>query len=165
MNKYDIIFLPPEDFYLDMGDLYIKHYNLFKNILKMLRSNFNGKKILVKYRSLDQKKLFETSEFDTKIFGKIINFCNRSTIIIGVPGSAAIECLRDGYDYFCYKATVKPKNVTFVLGYTRFLCIANNETKLLYNIKKKKIFKKGYRVKDILHKKTLSLKEIVEKII
>ena len=50
-------------------------------------------------------------------------------------------------------------------GFDNALEIANNETKLMRNLRKKLIFKKGRNKNDLLHKKTLLLKDIVEEIL
>ena len=58
MKVYDIIILPPEDFYFSIDDLYIKNYNLFIKIVKVLLKNYKNKKILIKFRNLEHKNLF-----------------------------------------------------------------------------------------------------------
>ena len=165
MKVYDIIILPPEDFYFSIDDLYIKNYNLFIKIVKILLKKYKNKKILIKFRNLEHKKLFNVNYNNVATSGKIFDYANKNCIIIGPPGSIVIESLIKGFNFYSYRALIKPKNKARVSGFDNALEIANNETKLMRNLRKKLIFKKGRNKNDLLHKKTLLLKDIVEEIL
>ena len=151
MKKYDLIILPPEDFYFSIDDLYVKNYNLFFEIVKLLNKNYKNKKILIKYRNPDHKNLFDINYFDKVTSGKILDHANKNCKIIGPPGTIVIESLLKGYSFYSYRAIIKPNNGARVYGFDDILEIANNTKKLVRNMKKKIIFKKGFNKKDLLN--------------
>tara|TARA_B100001939_G_scaffold297000_1_gene271227 strand:+ start:338 stop:841 length:504 start_codon:yes stop_codon:yes gene_type:complete len=165
MKAYDIIILPPEDFYFSINDLYIKNYNLFVKIVKVLCKKYKNKKILIKFRNSDHKNLFNIQHNNVVTSGKILDYANKNCKIIGPPGSIVIESLLKGYNFYSYRAIINPRNKARVFGLNDVLEIANNEKKLMRNLSKNLIFKRGRNRNDLLHKKTLLLKDIVKEIL
>ena len=78
MKVYDIIILPPEDFYFSIDDLYIKNYNLFVKIVKVLCKKYKNKKILIKFRNSDHKNLFNIQHNNVVTSGKILDYANKN---------------------------------------------------------------------------------------
>ena len=122
--------------------------------------------ILIKYRTNAQKNKFPNDLVENIIEGKILDFCNKDSVVIGPVNSATIECLTAEINYFCYRYDPGfDKNLSHTYTLDNILYVAKDINQMMENFEKKKIFKNSYSAKDLTHEDGKELKKIVEQIL
>ena len=83
---------------------------------------------LIKYRDKSQFLAFPTSHASEIGYGTLMNYCDENSIVIGHPGSAMIECLRNNisfYSYFDYEKCRHKSSINLLL--LKCLYVAKNK--------------------------------------
>jgi hypothetical protein len=166
-KKYKYIILPPENFHTTMSDLIIDNVIMIYRIIDILNNFTNCKsEYLIKYRSYEQLAMYPSKNNVEVGYGELLDYCQKDSIVIGYPGSAMIECLKNNVRFFSFNDfEKKSKNPNINTLLTKAIYIAKNEEELLDNILNNKIFKPGYSVKDLLYSDGMSLCEMVSYIL
>lgn len=123
---------------------------------------------LIKYRSIgDYKKHPSSGNIETQSGqGKLLDYCNSNTIIIGYPGSAMLECLKNDLNFFSFSYYENHlSNPSFNSLTSKLLYIATDQDELLKNIINKRIYKEGFSKTDLFRSDAKYLEEIVSLIL
>lgn len=167
MKKYRIIILPPDTHQFTIKDRLCDENLFFNQIVNFFFQNEMFKEnILIKYRTNAQKNKFPNDLVENIIEGKILDFCNKDSVVIGPVNSATIECLTAEINYFCYRYDPGfDKNLSHVYTLDNILYVANDLNQIKENFEKKKIFKDNYSISDLIHKDGKNLDKIVGEIL
>ena len=160
---YKYIVLPPEHRHTTVTSLCVEERKFMEDIVKMVKKNSHD--YLIKYRDQNQLLAFPTFDASEVGYGHLMKYCNKNTIVIGHPGSAMIECLRNNirfFSYFDYERICHKSSINLLL--LKCLYIAKNKEELSDNILTNKIFKPGYTKEDLLFNDGKYLHEIVSSI-
>ena len=128
----------------------------------------DGEDYLIKYRDPGEfRKYPSTGNIISKSGqGRLLDYCNPDTIVIGNPGSSMMECLINDINFFSFSNYEKHiANPSFNIYTNNLLHVARNKTELLENIQNNKIYKDGYSKNDLLHHDGIYLDEIVSLIL
>jgi len=167
VKKYRIIILPPDTHQFTIKDRLCDENLFFNQIVNFFFKNEMFKEnILIKYRTNAQKNKFPNDLVENIIEGKILDFCNKDSVVIGPVNSATIECLTAEINYFCYRYDPGfDKNLSHTYTLDNILYVAKDINQMMENFEKKKIFKNSYSAKDLTHEDGKELKKIVEQIL
>ena len=168
MNKtYKYIILAPEMLHRTMTSLYVEERKRMKDVEYIVNQiKINTDDYLIKYRDKAQLLAFPTSHSSEIGYGTLMRYCNENSIVIGCPGSAMIECLRNNirfFPYFNYEKFSHKSTVNLLL--LKCLFVSKNKEELLENILCNNIFKPGYKKEDLLFHDAKYLYEIVDSIL
>ena len=167
MKNFKVIILPPDTHQFTIRDRLCDENSFFNEIVNFFckKKKFN-KKILIKYRSKAQKNKFPNNFIEHAEQGKLLDFCNENTSVIGPVNSATIECLTSKIDYFCYRYDPElNKNLAHTYTLDKMLHVANNIGDIERNFEEKKIFKDNFTKNDLVHTNGLKLNKIIEEIL
>ena len=164
MKKYRIIILPPDTHQFTIKDRLCDENLFFNQIVNFFFNNEMFKEnILIKYRTNAQKNKFPNDPVENIIEGKILDFCNKDSVVIGPVNSATIECLTAEINYFCYRYDPGfDKNLSHTYTLDRILYVANNIHEIKENFDQCKIYKENFSMSNLIYKDGLRLKEIVQ---
>ena len=126
-----------------------------------------GDKVLVKYRVDKQYLMFPYDGESIVGYGKLLDYCSADTIVIGFPGSAAVECLLNDvrfYAFWDYRRYQANKYLWFDPEIF-FLYVARTKEELYENIVSQRMYRSGYSKRDLLHEDGMYLHEIVSVIL
>tara|TARA_B110000483_G_scaffold243518_1_gene333797 strand:+ start:6059 stop:6574 length:516 start_codon:yes stop_codon:yes gene_type:complete len=167
VKKYKIIILPPDTHQFTIKDRLCDENLFFNQIINFYFKNEIFKEnILIKYRTNAQKNKFPNELIENVNEGKLLDFCNEDSIVIGPVNSATIECLNAKIDYFCYRYDPGfDKNLSHTYTLDKILYVANNINQIVENFNQQKIFKDNFSINDLIYKDGLRLNEIVNKIL
>lgn len=165
--KYKYIILAPEVFHLSVSDLISDGRKEMEDIVQVVNKvNLNKDECLIKYRTLQQFKMFPTKHKYKIGYGTLLDYCTKDSIVIGYPGSAMVECLNNGISFFSYynyeKYTLNPNMNKLLI---QPLYIAKNKEELLDNILHKRIFRSRYSKDDLINNNGDFLHEAVSNIL
>ena len=167
-KKFDFILLPPDCFHQTFDDLLSKSIQIFLNIEKSINqlSKENKKSFIVKYRAKEQRENFPCLSNYIVSYGKLLNYCHEKTIVIGPCGTAMLNVLKKKVQYYPFDLfQAYKKNRTFHNDFTSILYVAETNNELINNIKKKKIFKYGFTVDNLIYNDGISLDKILKKVL
>lgn len=168
--KYDYVILPPDVYHMTLRDRLVDSQQLMADALDVVdRLKGDGQTVLVKYRSKNQPINFPCAAESQVEYGPLLDYCSSTTIVIGFPGSAALDCLLSDipfyafWNYQCYQGNrfVSMEAVTRLLD---VIYIARTNAELYENIVNRTIFKPGRKKNDLLHSNGMSLQEIIQEI-
>ncbi len=167
MKKFKVIILPPDTHQFTIKDRLCDENLFFNQIISFFYKINNFKEnILIKYRTNAQKSKFPNDLAESVNEGKIMDFCNEVSIVVGPVNSATIECLTNKIDYYCYRYDPGfNKNLSHTYTLDKILYVANNIHEMKTHFKQKKIFRENFSNDDLIHKDGLKLNEIIKKIL
>jgi len=171
MEKYEFIVLPPDAFHMTLRDRLVEAQAEFSAILAVVdRVKLPGQRVLVKYRSENQRANFPCARNARVGYGQLLKFCARNTTVIGPPNSAAWECWLNDIAYYPFwnhrrYAGNKYLSVDAIGWLSQVVYIACNAEELHENLVRRRIFKPGKSKRDLLHRDGLYLQEIVARIL
>ena len=167
-KKFDYILLPPDGFHRTFDDLLSKSFQMFLNLEKKINklSKENKKSFIIKYRTKRQRENFSCYSNYAISYGKLLNYCHEQTIVIGPCGTAMLEVLHKKIQYYPFDFfQVYKKNRMIINNFTSVLNVAKSSNELLFNIKKKILFKPGFTIDNLILSNGVSLDKIVKKIL
>lgn len=167
-KKFDFILLPPDGFHQTFDDLLSKSNQIFLNFEKNIKklSKKEKKSFVVKYRHKLQQKNFPCFNNYIVSYGKLLNYCHEKTIVIGPCGTAMLEVLKKKVQYYPFDLfQAYKKNRIIHNNFTSILYVAKTNNELINNIKKKKIFKYGFTVDNLIYTDGISLDKIIKKVL
>ena len=167
-KKFDFILLPPDGFHQTFDDLLSKSNQIFLNLEKNIKmlSKKEKKSFVVKYRNELQQKNFPCLSNYIVSYGNLLNYCHKKTIVIGPCGTAVLEVLKNNVQYYSYDFfQAFKKNRMIHNDFTSILYVAKTNNELIDNIKKKKIFKSGFKFENLIFTDGISLDKIIKKVL
>jgi hypothetical protein len=163
-KKFDFILLPPDGFHESFNDLISnsrKNFNLVENKLQKI-CLANKKTFLIKYRTINQKLNFPCSNNHEVSYGKLLNYCNANTKVIGPVATAMLETLTNNISYYPYEfIKINEHNRMILKNYTEILHIANSTSELFRNLDENRIFKDNNSVDSLLLPDGRKLNDII----
>jgi hypothetical protein len=166
-KKYKFIVLAPEMQHFSLSSLIVETRKTIQDIeyviCKLIKKN---EEYLIKYRDEFQVLMYPSNHQKKIGYGNLMKFCNSDTIVIGHPGSAMIECINNGinfYPYFDYDKFIQ--NSTLNTKLLEGMHISRNKQELLDNLLSNKVFKDGFSKEDLFFKNGKYLFEIVSQIL
>jgi len=127
-------------------------------------------RVVVKYRGMNQQLNFPYDGENRVGYGTLLDLCDRDTIVIGPPGSAALECLLNDIrfyvfqDFGLYEAN-KYGDKEAVERLLSIIHVASNKDELFENIIYTRIYKPGHSKRNLIHQDGMHLNEVVEEIL
>ena len=92
MKKFKVIILPPDTHQFTIKDRLCDENLFFNQIISFFYKINNFKEnILIKYRTNAQKSKFPNDLAESVNEGKIMDFCNEVSIVVGPVNSATID--------------------------------------------------------------------------
>ncbi len=170
-QKFDFIILPPDGMHLTLRDRLCDARLMLQSITEAIEAIMErDASLLIKYRSKNHFKNFQYGKNTIIGYGTLLDYCKQSTTVVGMPGSATIECLMNDiafYSYCIFLDDIEMATNRCFLGFKiqRALHIAKSAPEVLNNIQNRRIYKKGFSNKDLLYEEGISLQEIVDKIL
>ena len=166
-DKSEFIILPPDFFHLTLRDRMSDARCYIKDVLEVIKSiRQPSDRLIIKYRTENQRRLFPTDETARVGYGKILDFCLPHTIVIGMPNSATWECLLNDISYYSFmdfQRIEKNKlcDKDSITRLSKFLYIAQNKEELLYNILQRRIYRHGILKKSLIFENGSNLNDII----
>lgn len=172
MDKYDYIILPPDAFHMTLRDRRVVAQQMMEDALDVVEGiRGDGQRVLVKYRTAKQLVKFPCSAESKVGYGRLLDYCTDSTIVIGFPGSSPLleRLLNDGlfYAFWDYRNYLDNRYISMeaVTRLLNVIYIARNKEELRENILAGKIFKPGHSKEDLLYSDGIYPHEIIHEIL
>lgn len=170
-EEFKYVILPPDGFHLTLRDTITNARNLVPGLLEVIkRIQRPGERILVKYRTENQRKMFPTTAQSLVGYGTLLDLCGPGTIVVGKPGSATWECLLNNINFFAFWNMQQNCGNRFtssaaLVSLSAVLKIARTNEELYDNLCHGTTYQPGKSKLDLINLNGMRLSEIVSTIL